>query len=78
MPKTPNSSNDVHQPLIYQIRVKGSLGRPWQDWFGDVTITLEDNGDTILTCTVIDQSALHGLLKKVRDLGLPLISVNQV
>ena len=64
--------------MIYQIRIKGQLERRWIEWFGDVTITLEENGDTLLTCTVVDQAALHGLLKKVRDLGLPLLSVNRV
>ncbi len=66
------------QPMAYQIRVKGHLGRQWTDWFEGLTITLEDNGETLLTGPVIDQAALHGLLKKVRDLGLPLISVNRV
>ena len=63
---------------ICEIRLKGHLNDRWADWFGGVTITLEDNGDTLLTCLVIDQAALHGLLKKVRDLGMPLLSVNFV
>lgn len=66
------------QPIIYQIRIKGHLGRQWRDWFGDARITLEEDGDTLLTCPVVDQAALHGLLKKVRDLGMPLLSVNRV
>ena len=69
---------DPNQPMIYQIRIEGHLGRQWSDWFGALTITLEDNGDTLLTGPVIDQAALHGLLRKVRDLGMPLVSVNQV
>lgn len=65
----------VNQPEIYQIRLKGHLGREWADWFEGLTITLEEDGDTLLTGLLVDQSALHGLLKKVRDLGLPLVSV---
>ena len=66
---------DPSQPVVYQIRIKGHLGREWTDWFEGLTITLEEDGDTLLTGPVIDQAALHGLLKKVRDLGMPLISV---
>ena len=62
----------------YEIRLKGHLDDRWSDWFGGLTITLEDNGDTLLTGPVIDQAALHGLLKKVRDLGLSLVSVSPV
>ena len=64
--------------MVYQIRLKGHLGSQWTDWFGGLTLTLEENGDTLLTGPVIDQAALFGLLKKVRDLGLPLISVNRM
>jgi len=64
--------------MIYQIRIKGHLGRQWADWFGGLTITLEDNGNTLLTGPVADQAALHGLLRRVRDLGTPLLSVNRV
>ena len=64
--------------MVYQIRIKGHLGRQWTDWFGGLTITLEDNGDTLLTGPVVDQAALHGLLRKVRDLGMPLLSVIRV
>ena len=76
-----NNSNpkiDPEQPMIYQIRIEGHLGQQWTDWFEGLTITLEENGDTLLTGPVVDQAALHGLLKKVRDLGMPLISVNRV
>jgi hypothetical protein len=66
------------QPMIYEIRIKGHLGHQWTDWFEGLTITLEEDGDTLLTGPVVDQAALHGLLKKVRDLGLPLVSVVQV
>ena len=71
-------SNDLDQPMVYQIRIKGHLNRRWTEWFGDVTITLEDNGETLLTCPVVDQAALHGLLRKIRDLGMPLISAIRV
>ena len=73
-----NSTSDSSRPLVYQIRIKGHLGQPWMDWFDGLTITLEEDGDTLLTGLVVDQAALHGLLKKVRDLGLPLVSVNRV
>jgi hypothetical protein len=62
--------------MAYQIRIKGHLGRQWTDWFGGLAITLEDNGDTLLTGLIVDQAALHGLLRKVRDLGMPLVSVS--
>jgi hypothetical protein len=68
---------ELGQPIVYQIRLQGHLGRQWTDWFGGLTITLEEDGDTLLTGPLVDQAALHGLLKKVRDLGMPLISVNR-
>ncbi len=71
-------ANKPDQPMVYQIRVKGHLGPKWTEWFGDVTITLDDNGETLLTGPVVDQAALHGLLRKVRDLGMPLISAVRV
>ena len=67
---------DQGQPMTYQIRIKGHLGRQWTDWFGGLAITLEDSGDTLLTGAVADQAALHGLLRTVRDLGMPLVSVS--
>lgn len=63
---------------IYQIRLRGHLGREWAEWFEGLAITLEADGNTLLTGPVMDQAALHGLLKRVRDLGLPLLSVNFV
>ena len=66
------------QPVIYQIRLKGHLGQQWADWFEGLAITLEEGGDTLLTGPVVDQAALHGLLKKVRDLAMPLVSIGPV
>ena len=78
MSETHDSSEDHYEPGLYEIRVKGHLDDRWTNWFGDLTITLEDNGDTLLTGPVVDQAALFGLLKKVRDTGMPLLSVNAV
>lgn len=78
MPNQLNPQTDPNQSTSYQIRIKGHLGHEWEDWFGDATITPEANGNTLLVCSGIDQSALHGLLRKVRDLGMPLISVNRI
>jgi hypothetical protein len=64
--------------MVYKIRIKGHLDQQWTEWFEGLTITLEDNGDTLLTGHVVDQAALHGLLRKVRDLGMPLLSVDSV
>ena len=64
--------------MVYHIRIKGHLGAQWADWFEGLTITLEDNGETLLAGPVADQAALHGLLKKIRDLGTPLVSVNRL
>ena len=75
MPSTFNSEIDPGQPLVYQIRIKGHLGREWTDWFEGLTLTALDNGETLLTGAVVDQAALHGVLRKVRDVGLPLLSV---
>ena len=66
------------QRIIYQIRLEGQLGSQWTDWFGGLTVTVEDSGDTLLTGPVVDQAALYGLLKKVRDLGMALVSVNRL
>ena len=63
--------------MAYQIRITGQLGSQWADWFEGLTITL-DGGDTLITGSVVDQAALQGLLKRVRDLGMPLVSVNPV
>ena len=73
MMNTPNM-----QVQNYEIRLKGHLEVRWTEWFDGLAITLEENGNTLLSGPVADQAALHGLLKKVRDLGLPLLSVNLV
>ena len=78
MSNEPGLERNADQPMVYQIRLKGHLGRQWTDWFEVLTITLEDNGETLLTGPVVDQAALYGLLRKVRDLGMPLISVTQI
>lgn len=69
---------DSNQPAVYQIRVEGQLDCSWADWFGGMTIVLQANGDTVLTGAVVDQAALYGVLKQVRDLGMTLVSVNRV
>jgi hypothetical protein len=78
MSNDPASKTDFNEPMAYQIRIKSHLGAEWADWFGGLTITLEENGETLIIGRALDQAALHGLLKKVRDLGLTLVSVNQV
>ena len=72
------SKKQPNEPTIYQIRVEGHLGSQWTDWFDGMAITQEDNGTTLLTGAVRDQAALHGLFKLIRDLGMPLISLNRI
>ena len=74
--RNPKTSPD--QLIVYQIKIKGHLGSQWAGWFENATITLQEDGDTLLTLPVVDQAALHGLLKKIRDLGMPLLSVNRI
>ena len=76
MPNKLDSKTDPGQPMVYQIRIKGHLGPQWTDWFGGLAIAVEEDGDTLLTGPIVDQAALYGLLKKVRDLGMPLVAVN--
>ncbi|MFZ5810079.1 MAG: hypothetical protein ACOY16_12415 [Chloroflexota bacterium] len=71
----PQPQPDSPIPAIYRIRIQGQLDSQWEDWFEHMTITLEEDGNTLLTGPVVDQAALHGLLKKIRDLGLSLISI---
>ena len=67
-----------YQQMVYQIRLKGQLDARWADWFGGMAVALTEDGDTLLTGPVVDQAALFGLLRKVRDLGLPLVSINEM
>ncbi len=78
MPDELNSTPDFAEPMAYQIRLKGHLDDEWAAWFGGLSATPEADGTTLLISPAIDQAALHGLLKKVRDLGLRLISVNPI
>ena len=70
--------NDPGESMVYQIRVEGHLDHQWTDWFEGLTIKLEEDGEMLITGPVVDQAALFGLLRKVRDLGMPLVSVNRI
>lgn len=77
----PFNADPDQQALVYLIRIRGHLGAQgldWSDWFEGLTITPEADGNTLISGPVRDQAALHGLLKKVRDLGLPLLSLNRI
>lgn len=78
IPDDGNRGNDPSRPMIYEIRIRGHLGQQWREWFMGLNIKLEEDGNTLLTGEVVDQAALHGLLKKVRDLGMQLLAVNMV
>ena len=72
------STGPHHNPGRYEIRLRGHLDSRWAAWFDGLSLTNESDGTTIISGPVVDQAALHGLLQKVRDLGLPLVSVTQV
>ncbi|MGZ9222840.1 MAG: hypothetical protein ACXW4Q_12100 [Anaerolineales bacterium] len=78
MTKNPDPNTNPARPMVYQIRIEGHLSPQWMDWFGGLTILLKEDGETLLTGPVIDQAALYGLLKKVRDLGMTLVSVHRI
>lgn len=78
MSNTRDPDGKTYQPMIYQIRVQGHLGRQWSDQFEELGITLEEDGTTLLTGPVVDQAALHGILRRIRDLGITLLSVNSL
>ena len=75
-PKDAGRESEPGQPTVYQIRVKGHLDDRWADGYEGLTVTCEETGDTLLTVPVVDQAALYGLLRKLRDLGAPLVSIN--
>jgi hypothetical protein len=72
------SKSDLNSQVVYEITIKGHLDRRWTEWFAGLTITSQNNGETLLTGPVVDQAALYGLLRKVRDLGLPLLAVHRL
>ncbi len=78
MSNEPEPGRDADQPMVYQFRIQGHLNQQWMGWFEGLTITLQEDGNTLLRGPVIDQAALHGILKRVRDLGMPLLAVNSI
>ena len=78
MSETTTTVRNFNRVELYEIRIKGHLADRWSPWFDGLTITLQENGDTLLTGPVVDQAALHGLLKKVRDSGMTLLSVTHI
>lgn len=78
MASRPHPHPDPPQPTVYEIRIDGHLDPEWSGWFEGLTVTLEQGGSTLLTGPVADQAALHALLRKVRDLGVALMSVNRI
>jgi len=78
MPNTFHPQNSAAGPAVYEIRMQGHLDEQWTEWFGGMSVTREADGQTLLAGPVVDQAALHGLLRRIRDLGMPLISVIRV
>jgi len=78
MAKRFDTGRESGEPMVYQIRINGQLNAQWTDWFDGMRITPQENGDTLVTGPVLDQAALYGLLRKVRDLGMPLLSVARI
>ena len=78
MSNDPGQNPGVRQPIVYQIRLKGHLEGRWADWFEGLIVMLEESGDTLLTVPIVDQAALYGLLRRLRDLGVLLISINPI
>ena len=78
MSNTNQQKQSLNQVMFYEIRIKGHLGHQWVDWFDGFAITLEDDGNTLLSGPVPDQAALYGLLRKLRDVGMPLLSLQCV
>jgi hypothetical protein len=78
LPEPRGRADQAGQAAIYEIRLAGHLDHAWSDWFEGLTIALDADGTTLLSGLVADQAALHGVLRKIRDLGMPLLSVEQI
>jgi hypothetical protein len=78
MSETHASASDGHEAARYEIRLKGHVDTRWTAWFDGLSLTLNSDGTTVMHGPVVDQAALHGVLQKVRDVGLPLVSVIRI